>query len=625
PINSKNGTIKAAYGLNSNDVIEEPFSPIDIESNQIHHVLLERTPELWSELEKSDVTLREACGNTVRNITASPLSGLISEEPFDALPYARSAFKYFLRHPVCQEMGRKFKISFSNNRDDSAFGFMHDLGFIATVKGGKRGFKVLIAGGLGAQPFLAETYTEFLPEKELLQFIEATLRVFDQRGERNKRHKARFKFLMKEYGLDGIRDLVEEQRKNIPTVPLNLEEWPSTPSKKGSPYSESFNSKSTWFKANVISQKQNDLFSVGIKTPLGDLSTDLTRSLIQLLDQFDLTEYRITPEQNLLIPHVSGSDLEKIQKGLNQLGLGEEGYRSLADVTSCPGTDTCNLAITNSTDLSRILDEIIMEEYPHLMQEEDLNIKISGCMNSCGQHVISGIGLHGSTIRTKEGIVPAMQVLLGGGVLNGQAQYGDKVIKIPTKRIPDTIRQILTYFELKREKNELFLAFYNARGKKHFYDLLKPLASVEGTPSFLFQDWGSQEAFKKEIGIGECAGVVVDLVQTLLFDTAEKLEKANQHLKEKNAAFSVYESYGSFIGAAKALLIQDGHATNSYAQIAGKFQEEYIIGKEHAFGFNEFEAAVFKFKDHKIDLSFAKEYYQTTLLFNQQIKLITQS
>ena len=186
---------------------------------QIHFVSLDRTPEMWSELEKDDVTIREACGNTVRNITASDMAGIDPDEPFDVTPYAHAMFEYFLRKPVCQEMGRKFKIAFSSSEKDTALVFMHDLGAIPRIKiiDGKevRGFKVLVGGGLGAQPHLAITTHEFLEEDLLIPYLESVLRVFDRHGERNSRHKARIKFLIQKIGIDAFNELVVEEQLGI--------------------------------------------------------------------------------------------------------------------------------------------------------------------------------------------------------------------------------------------------------------------------------------------------------------------------------------------------------------------------------------------------------------------------
>src|ERR1700761_798465 len=180
---------------------------------QIHYVSLDRTPQLWADLEKDDVTLREACGNTVRNVTASPTAGIDPNEPFDVSPYAHATFEFFLRNPICQEMGRKFKISFSSSDEDTAFSYIHDIGVIPKINAnGERGFKVLLGGGLGAQPLLAHIVEEFLPEDQLIPYIESVIRVFDRYGERNNRNKARMKFLIQKIGLAEVLRLVAEER-----------------------------------------------------------------------------------------------------------------------------------------------------------------------------------------------------------------------------------------------------------------------------------------------------------------------------------------------------------------------------------------------------------------------------
>ena len=160
---------------------------------QIHYVDLDRTPELWAELEKNDVTLREACGNVVRNVTASETAGIDIDEPFDVSPYADALFKFFLRNPICQEMGRKFKVSFSSTDEDTGLSYLHDLGYIAKIENGVRGFKVMVAGGLGSQPRHAEVLYDFLPSDRIIPIMEGVLRVFDRFGERKSRAKARMK------------------------------------------------------------------------------------------------------------------------------------------------------------------------------------------------------------------------------------------------------------------------------------------------------------------------------------------------------------------------------------------------------------------------------------------------
>ena len=245
---------------------------------QIHYVSLDRTPELWAELERDQVTLREACGNTVRNVTASPTAGIDANEAFDVTPYADAFFRYFLRNPICQEMGRKFKVSFSASEEDTAFAFMHDLGFIPKInEQGERGFKVMIGGGLGAQPQPAKLAYEFLPAEEMLPFAEAVLRIFDRYGERAKRFKARFKFLLKDWGLEKIMELIHEEKAALEhaRIPVETEGFlPKPPEVKVDlPLLdiEDDGAYEAWKATNVHRQKQAAYYSVALKVRLGEI------------------------------------------------------------------------------------------------------------------------------------------------------------------------------------------------------------------------------------------------------------------------------------------------------------------------------------------------------------------
>jgi sulfite reductase (ferredoxin) len=271
---------------------------------QIHYVSLDRTPELWAKLEKDDVTLREACGNTVRNVTASPTAGIDPHEPFDVSSYAHALFKYFLRNPVCQDMGRKFKIAFSSSEKDTALTCMHDLGFLPKVKltngQEERGFKVMIGGGLGAQPFLAKVAHEFLPEDQLIPYTEAVLRVFDRHGERTSRHKARLKFLINSLGFDEFTRLVDNEQLALKskryTIDRSLVMQPDAPSAIKLPVPELENKSKyrAWRKTNTFLQKQAGFYAVYIKVQTGDLKTDKARLLAEIVRHFAADELRVT-------------------------------------------------------------------------------------------------------------------------------------------------------------------------------------------------------------------------------------------------------------------------------------------------------------------------------------------
>jgi len=579
---------------------------------QIHHVSLDRTPELWAELEKDDITLREACGNTVRNVTASATAGIDPNEPFDVSPYAHAVFKFFLRNPICQEMGRKFKISFSATDKDEALSFMHDLGFIAKIKENKRGFKVMLGGGLGSQPRLAAVLFEFLETNQIIPLIEATLRVFDRYGERTKRFRARLKFLIKELGKDNFLDLVNQERKTLfyKSFEINkadFEQEIKIPELK-IPKVEIINKGDyeLWKSTNIFPQKQSGFNAIGIKIHLGDFYTNNARKLAYLIKNYAGNEVRLTLHQNILIRHVKTALLPFFYKELNKLGFADAGYKSTIDITSCPGTDTCNLGIASSTGIARKLETVLKEEYPQYINHKDINIKISGCMNACGQHVLAQIGFQGMSLKIDNHIAPALQVLLGGGNLgNGQARIADKVIKIPSKRGPQALRSILNDFELNKNKAERFLDYYLRQGENYFYNLLKPLANTKNLKEQDFIDWGSDELYQRAIGTGECAGVVIDLVATLLLDTQEKLDNAKEALKLNQFADSIYYAYTSMINTAKALLIGEGEKTNTQAGIIINFEAKF--GKK--MGFNSpFSDFIYQIKNNQASVNFAQSY-----------------
>ncbi len=596
---------------------------------QIHYVSLDRTPELWAQLEKDDITLREACGNAVRNITASETAGIDVNEPFDVSPYAQATFAFFLRNPVCQEMGRKFKISFSANEEDTAIGFMHDIGFIAkTKKVGDteiKGFKVLLAGGLGSQPRHADVMYEFLEEDLIIPTIEGVLRVFDRHGERSKRAKARMKFLLKDIGLDGFLTLVEAEKKALSyqSYPIDTsafeqqiifetEEIPSVKIEDTEEYEK-------WKTTNVIKQKQDGLFAIGIKVHLGDFYTDKARLLADLVKKYGANELRFTLRQNILIRHVREAFLPFFYTELKKLGFAAAGYNSTADITACPGTDTCNLGIASSTGIAAELERVLENEYPQYINNKEVAIKISGCMNACGQHNLAHIGFQGMSIKAGNLVAPALQILLGGGIIgDGQGRFSDKLVKIPSKRGPESLRLLLNDFESESKENENFLAYYDRQGKTYFYDLLKHLSDVTNLEQDDFIDWGHDKNYVKAIGIGECAGVVIDLIATLLFESEEKLENSKTALEEKQWSDSIYHSYAAMVNVAKALLTSEGVKTNTQAKIIDDFDKNFVENKTIELS-STFAEMVYQINKEEPTEAFAKRYLEEANSFYQKV------
>jgi sulfite reductase (ferredoxin) len=592
---------------------------------QIHYVSLDRTPQLWADLEKDDITLREACGNTVRNITASENAGIDKEEPFDVSPYAHAMFQFFLRNPVCQEMGRKFKISFSSSDKDTALSYLHDLGFIPKVVNGEKGFKVMLGGGLGSQPHHAELLSEFIPVNQIIPTTEGVLRIFDRFGERAKRLKARMKFLIKDIGRDEFLKLVEDEKKALSyqTVEIDTTDFdiPIDEPLLVAPkvVIEDALAFETWKKSNVTQQKQAGYVAIGIKIVLGDFYTDKARLLAGLIKNYAANELRFSLRQDILIRNVKEENLAFFYQELAKLDFVALGYNTISDITACPGTDTCNLGIASSTGIAVELERVLNAEYPQYANNQEITIKISGCMNACGQHNMAEIGFQGMSINSGKLVAPALQVLLGGGNLgNGTGRFSDKVIKIPSRRGPDALRFILNDFE--SNANGLsFLDYYDAKGEKYFYEFLKPLADLTNLTEADFVDWGNADNYVKAVGVGECAGVVIDLVATLLLEAKDKLTFAQEAFDDKNWSDAIYLAYAGFVNGAKAVLLAENQKTNHHAGIIDLFDTVFIETKKIELS-SSLKDLVYQINKNESSEAFAKQYLQEAASFFQTIE-----
>jgi len=592
---------------------------------QIHYVSLDKTPELWAELEKDDVTLREACGNTVRNITASETAGIDSDEPFDVSPYAHAMFQFFLRNPVCQEMGRKFKIAFSSSDKDTALSYLHDLGFIPKIVNGERGFKVMLGGGLGSQPQHAELLSEFIPVNQIIPTTEGVLRIFDRYGERAKRLKARMKFLIKDLGKDEFLRLVEEEKKALSYKTVEIDtnafdvEIPTPLLEVPKVTVEDTNAFEAWKKSNVIPQKQAGYVAIGIKVHLGDFYTDKARALADLIKNYAANELRFSLRQNIIIRHVKEENLPFFYQELAKLDFVATGYDSIADITACPGTDTCNLGIASSTGIAAELERVLETEYPQYANNKEIAIKISGCMNACGQHNMAEIGFQGMSINSGKLVAPALQVLLGGGNLgNGEGRFSDKVIKIPSRRGPEALRLILNDFSA-NANGQSFLNYYDSKGEKYFYEFLKPLADVTNLTEADFIDWGNADNYVKAVGVGECAGVVIDLVATLIFEAKEKLTFAQEAYEDEKWADAIYLAYASLVNGAKALLLAENEKTNHHAGIIDLFDKVFIESKKIELD-STFRDLVYQINKNEPSKAFAKKYIEQGVTFFEKIE-----
>ncbi|WP_323757231.1 HEPN domain-containing protein [Roseivirga sp.] len=585
---------------------------------QLHFVKMQDSPALWAELEEEQITLRGACGNTVRNVTASPDAGINPNEPFDITPYAHELTHYFLRNPICQDMGRKFKIAFASDDKDSAYTYFHDIGFIPklTEENGQniKGFKVVLGGGLGAVSMTAQTAHEFLPADQFIPFTEAVIRVFDRYGERTNRNKARMKFLVKKIGFDQLLKLVAEEQKALKVqsfkvnnsygevlIPaqmevqkIDIEDW------------QAFKN---WQRTNTFPQKQKDYFGIWVRVSLGDIHSSTAKSLAKLVQKHAADDIRVTVNQGLLIKYVRQDLLPLLFQELTKLGLAKPGFNSTHDITSCPGSDTCNLAVTNSTALTTTLEQMLNNEFKHLIDESFIKIKISGCMNACGQHMAANIGFHGSSIKNDTLVIPAMQVVIGGGVSpSGEGFIAEKIIKVPTKKIPLALYYLLHEFEEKANEGEYFNDFYQRFGKMHFYHLLKPFADVQTLKASDYVDWGKSESFSPEIGVGECASITLDVIQTVIEEAKERLDWSKEGIEEGIYADAIYNSYNAFVIAAKALLLSQDVSCNTQIGILQSFDQTFANKVPFQFE-TSFEDLVLQINKNEPSEEFAHHFY----------------
>lgn len=591
---------------------------------QYHHVKLEDSPKIWDALAQVGITLREACGNTVRNITSSAAAGIDTDELFDVSPYAQATFEYFLRNPICQDMGRKVKISFSATDKDSAFTYFQDFGFIPRIKNGERGFKVVVGGGLGAQSMVAHNYSDFLAVNKFLPFLEAAIRVFDRNGERANRSKARLKFLIKKIGLDSFKELVDKELQALENQVVEIEHVEEI-----SPIAKHVNKNhiqiekdpayQLWFKTNVFEQKQRNNYAVFVRVRLGNLSSDTARKVADIVRTFAADDIRLTINQGFLLKYIRKENLPALYTALNELELASAGFDSTADITACPGTDTCNLGITDSTHIAKYLESIIQTEYVDLLENTNLKIKISGCMNSCGQHMAANIGFHGSSIKKDMRVIPAMNLVLGGGVSpEGEGFIAEKISKIPTKRIPQVVRVLLDDFSENALEDENYNTYYQRLGKHYFSSLVQPLANTSDLTDDEYIDWGADQAYFPAIGVGECAGVSFDLVSVIQEDARTRLESAQDTFKFKSYPESVYYSYNAFVIGAKAMLLAKDVRCNTHAGIIRDFQEHYgsTQGMEE---FKNFSSIVLQINEKQPSKDFAQFYLNQAEKFLDRI------
>jgi sulfite reductase (ferredoxin) len=496
---------------------------------QFHFVQLEKAPEVIRHLGSVGLTTREACSDTVRNVMGCHLAGACPFEVIDISPWAEAAFRHFLRNPISQRLPRKFKINFSGCDTDCGQAMFNDIGVIGASRRNddgttELGFRVYIAGGLGANPHPALALEDFTTREQLLPTLEAILRVFEQTGNRDNKLRARLKWVVDTLGIDEVRRRVVNSRKFLPAssswpggVPEIVAKWGDapagvadgvrpTPMGQGTPVALGRKGDyERWLDANVVRGVGNGSVSAYAWADLGDITTAQFRALASIQRELN-AEVRLTNRQNLVFRGLTEADLPVLFERLRTIEMARPGAELSRDVVSCPGADTCNLSITQSRGLAKAIGDRLEEE--GLAEVGGVRVNISGCMNSCGQHHIADIGFFGAERRAHGKAAPGYQMLLGGYVGQEQIHFGDKALRLPAKTAPEAVVRVVRRFVAERGAGESFRVWLdNAGGAKSVAAELKDLdhfPTPEDGPEF-YVDYDETGPFEVLLGDSECA------------------------------------------------------------------------------------------------------------------------
>jgi sulfite reductase beta subunit-like hemoprotein len=489
---------------------------------QYHFVPLARTADLMHMLHDVGLTNREACYNTVRNITTCVWSGIARDEVFDVRPYAQKLAYAMLRKDLTQNLPRKFKIAFDGcSHKDCIAGTINDLGIRAVVRDGQRGFRIVVGGGLGPLPVEAQLLDEFLPEERLVNRVEAVIRVFNKYGNRQNRNTARIKFVVRSRGIAWVKEQIEKEYADILAnggiawpewIPEGFGGYQSNPQPLGNGALLPVVNKSgsgdpgfdAWLATNVVEQRQTGYAAAIVKVDQGNLTADQFRGIARLASTAGDGTVRVIIDQNLLLTFIPLARLPQVYAALQELNLAESGAGEIDDVVTCPGAYSCNLALTKTMNLGAALQTAVREYSDARVKE--LHIKASGCPNSCGQHWIGDIGFYGNARKIDGKEVPYYQMLLGGGFdEEGVARFGLAIQSVPARLAPLALKRVLDHFVANREAGESFRQYVLRNKVETFRALTAEFAKPADLFPEIYQDWGDDTAFSLQLGRGECA------------------------------------------------------------------------------------------------------------------------
>jgi sulfite reductase (NADPH) hemoprotein beta-component len=487
---------------------------------QFHFVDMHDAEEVMRICHAAGVTTREACGNTVRTVTTSPWAGIRTGGTFDTTPHGEAITRFFLRSPWANSLPRKFKIALAASAQDDVFTAINDIGLVPMLRDGQRGFRMYVAGGLSTSPQAAQVFFEFLPEADLLDACEAVVRIFDARGNRENKHRARLKYVARKLGAERFLAALREEYAAVKArggTPLDLSVTTAPPAPPPPSAEDAARDHATrrtpqylaWRASNVYAQDQAGYAAVVIRRALGKVTAEEFRALARLCVGFADGSARTTVDQNVMLRYVPLARLPALFEALDAAGLARPGAGTVADVTTCPGAESCNLAVTASRQVgeaiaARVEGDVALA--PALELARTATIKVSGCPNSCGQHHVADIGFHGAAKRVGERTAPVYQLHLGGGVDDRGARFGRQVIKVPARRVPEAVARLVALYARERAGDESPATFYERVDEARVVSALEDLAAMDAsTPDETFLDIGETQGFRIAIGEGECA------------------------------------------------------------------------------------------------------------------------
>jgi len=558
----------------------EPFHITTRQELQFHNAQLEQVPGILERLYELGLSSRGGGGNTVRNIMASEDAGISQDELFDVTPYALAMTNMLIAEPDSWSLPRKYKIAFAGNDSDNANATFSDLGLIATIQSGEKGFKVYLGGGLGSKSTSGFKLSDFIPATDLLYIGEALKILFSEHGNRRNRNKARIRYIFYKLGKERVFELFQEVFNELKVAGKYELVLPSVLQSKNEGKVIDFNAENgllgKWLSRYVKPQKQDGFYSVEVPLNQGMVKSETLIRLADFLANSGDDVIRFTMRQNILLRNIPGQLLDPLYQELKDLGIEVDLPRILNLLVACAGADTCRLGIC----LSRGASSAIKKSLSGLSENQlddlsDLTINISGCPNSCGQHSISNIGFYGKASRNDR-LYPAYYVVAGGRTGDDKARLASKYGEISSRDLPQFTAQLLGKWNSKKSHYAGFNEYLDVEGKADVEELLTQFETIPnfGEDKNYYFDWGASDVFTL-IGKGqaECSAGMFDMIdfdRDAIQDLRKGIENTyDQELINKSL-------YGIIYHASRMLLVTRGIEPSNREEVFTSFNHSFI-------------------------------------------------